>query len=197
METSDEQHLLTRAQNGDYLAFEALHDLLYPAIWRFVRRLVGDDDDSDDIVQLTFMALYRNLHRVDPAETLRPYVYKIARNRSYDVLRQQGRYDIEPLDDDVAQVRVTFSSEAPQPEDAVHWLLVRLEVMEAVDKLPELQRQTLILFAEEGLSLQEIGLAMDVSVGTVKSRLYHARQTLRRLLPQATLNAVGELLGSD
>ena len=59
-----------------------------------------------------------------------------------------------------------------QPEEVAHWLLLRLEVQAAMNKLPELQRQTLILHAEEGLAYQEIAEAMDTSIGTVKSRLF-------------------------
>jgi len=95
-------------------------------------------------------------------------------------------------------VRVSFTGEAPPPpEDTVHWLLVRLEVMNAIDELPARQREALILFAEEGFSMQEIAEATDVPPGTVKSRLYHARQGLRRRLNPATLRAVGALFDQN
>lgn len=179
--------LLKQAQMGDHRAFDDLYSTLQPMIRRFVVRLIGDQPDVDDIVQLTFLALYRNLHRIDPPETLRPYTFKIARHRCIDVLRRQGRYEVLSLDDDEPlQARVSFQHDAqPRPEEAVHWMLVRTEVMAAIDQLPENQRQTLILYAEEGLSLKEIALAMDTAIGTVKSRLHHARHALRaRLAPQ-------------
>ena len=59
-----------------------------------------------------------------------------------------------------------------------------------MERLPELQRQALILFSEEGLSYNEIAEAMDTSIGTVKSRLFHAKQGLRRLLRPDTLQAL-------
>lgn len=192
-DTDLEIEYLREAQSGDYDAFEALYESLYPSVWRFVARLVGDIDDVDDIVQNTFIALYQNLHRIDPVENLRPYVFRMARNRSTDVLRQQGRYEITTFDEETAgQTRLTFSGNAyeSKPEDVVHWLLIRMDVMDAIERLPEHQRQALILYAEEHLSMQEIAIAMDTSVGTVKSRLFHARKTLRGLLSKQTLQAV-------
>ena len=191
-DTNPEHDLLREAQSGDYDAFEALYESLYPSVWRFVARLVGNTDDVDDIVQHTFIALYQNLNRIDPVENLRPYVFRIARNRSTDELRRQGRYQITSYDEDSAgHIRLSFSGNAnDKPEDVVHWLLIRMDVMDAIDNLPELQRQALILYAEEHLSMQEIAIAMDCSVGTVKSRLFHARKTLRGLLSVETLQAV-------
>lgn len=190
---TDEITWLQQAQAGDDDAFADLYACLYPAVRRFVVRMLGERDSVEDIVQMTFIALHRNLARVDPPETLRAYVYRIARNRCIDELRQQSRYDSID-DEEMAQVRVAFPAQQPQqPEDAVHWLLVRLEVMTAIDQLPELQREALILFAEEGLSLQEIALATGAHVGTVKSRIYHARQSLRRALHPQTRQSIETL----
>lgn len=196
-----EHQLLRQAQQADdpgaaYDAFEQLHALLEPKIRRFVQRLIGMGDVVDDVVQLTFIALYRNLARVDPVETLRPYLFRIARNRCYDELRSQGRYEDVTLEDEAEyRVMVSFTPQEAEPEDAAHWLLLHLEVRRAIDALPELQRQTLILFSEENLSYEEIALAMDASLGTVKSRLFHARKTLRRLLSPQVLQAVESALG--
>lgn len=191
--------LLLHAQNGDYDAFDTLYGRLRPPIRRFVVRLIGECADVDDIVQMTFIALYRNLTRIDPPETLRPYVYKIARNQCIDELRRQGRYEVEELEDEytTGNVRVSFTGGQPVPEDAVHWMLVQMEVMDIIDGLPEHHRQTLILYAEQNLSVKEIALTMDVSEGTVKSRLHHARKTLKARLHPNTLHAVAALFATD
>ena len=191
--------LLQQAQDGDYDAFDALHARLRPPIRRFVVRLIGECADVDDIVQLTFIALYRNLTRIDPPETLRPYVYKIARNQCIDELRRQGRYEVEELEDEFTSsgVRVSFTGGQQAPEDAVHWMLVQMEVMDIIDELPEHHRQTLILYAEQNLSIKEIALTMDVSEGTVKSRLYHARKKLKARLHPNTLRVVATLFDTD
>jgi len=188
-----EDELLRQAQAGDYLAFEDLLNRLDGPVRRFVRRLIGDGLVEDDVVQMTFISLYRNLSRIDPVETLRPYLFRIARNRCYDELRRQGRFELPSLDDEAVEMRVSFTSASgdhSEPEDVVHWLLLHLEVQQAMDWLPELQRQALIMYSEENLTYEEIAVAMDTTIGTVKSRLYHARQTLRRLLKPETVTAL-------
>ncbi|NWF69737.1 MAG: sigma-70 family RNA polymerase sigma factor [Chloroflexi bacterium] len=186
-----EQALLRGAQAGDYEAFEQLHAALEGPLRRFVQRLIGDTLAVDDVVQMTFIALYRNLERIDPVETLRPYVFRIARNRCYDELRRQGRFDTLSMDDEPVEVRVSFTAgQQVEAEDTAHWLLLHLEVQEAMNRLPELQRETLILYAEEELSYSEIALVMETNIGTVKSRLFQARKMLRRLLRPQTLQAL-------
>ncbi|WP_343420616.1 RNA polymerase sigma factor [Candidatus Flexifilum breve] len=194
--TVTEAELLKLAQEGDYDAFEALYTALEPGLARFVRRLIGDGYEAQDVVQDTLMSLYVNLVKIDPPEKLRPYVFRIARNRCYDILRRQGRFEqvsIDADEDDGMNVRVSFQladDRAQLPEEVSHWLLLHLEVTEAIERLPELQRQALILYAEEELSYAEIAEVMNVSMGTVKSRIFHAKQTLRRLLRPATLEAI-------
>ncbi|NDJ34739.1 MAG: RNA polymerase sigma factor [Chloroflexi bacterium] len=100
--------LLRQAQAGDESAYTELHHQLEPAIRRFVYRLIGTGEEAEDVVQDTMIAFYRSLHRIDPPEHMRAYVYRIARNRCYDALRRQGRYETLPLDDDAVAVRVSF-----------------------------------------------------------------------------------------
>lgn len=196
LETAAEHELLRQAQAGDYDAFEALYASLEPSLQRFARRLIGDGPEADDVVQDTFIALYNHMRRIDPVENLRPYVFRIARNRAYDTLRKQGRFNQLSLEDEPVNVRVSFtaSQDCLQPEDATHWLLLYMEVQEAMERLPELQRQALILFSEEDMSYAEIAEVMEVSIGTVKSRLFHAKKTLRGLLKPETLQAVSSSL---
>lgn len=179
------------AQQGDIDAFEALQRHFEAAIQRFVRRLIGAGQAVDDIVQDVFISLYYNLHRINPIEQIRPYLFRIARNRCFDELRRYQNRPTVSLDDEPVNIWVSYTATADhydsQPEEVAHWLLLHLEVQEAMDKLPEIQRQALILYAEEGLSYAEISQVMECSIGTVKSRLFHAKQNLRNLLRPETL----------
>ncbi len=189
-----EYELLKLAQQGDYDAFEQLHNALAPGLGRFVRRLIGDGQEAEDVVQDTLLALYLNLSHIEPVEKLRPYVFRIARNRCYDMLRRYGRYEEVSMDaDDPVSVRVSFQiadERSTPPEEIAHWLLLQIEVREAMDDLPELQSQTLMLYAEEGLSYAEIAQVMGVSIGTIKSRIFHAKKNLRARLRPETLAAI-------
>lgn len=182
--------LLACAQAGDTQAFDQLQLLLETEVRRFIRRLVGHDD-SDDLVQEVFITLYKHLDQIDPPEKLRPFLFRVARHRCYDQLRRRGRYDLVTLDDEPITEWVSFEAGvASPPEDLVHWLLLHLEVREAIERLPEVQRQALILYAEEGLSYAEIAEVMSSSLGTVKSRIYYAKRTLRSSLRPEVLQAL-------
>jgi RNA polymerase sigma-70 factor (ECF subfamily) len=189
----DDHTLLRLAQAGDETAFGVILYRMEPPLRRFIQRLIGISDAEDDIVQDVWIALYRNLGSIQPELGLRPYLYRMVRNRTYDELRRQGRYHVYSLDDEPADAYASFETlpdGGETPEEIAHWLLIQLEVREAIDRLPENQRQALILFAEEGLSYAEIAAAMNTSIGTIKSRLFHAKQTLRRLVRPAVLQAL-------
>lgn len=199
IEAGIEQALLRRAQQGDYAAYEELHLRLEPAIARFIQRLIGYGQEAEDVTQDTFLALYLNLTRIEPLSHLRPYVFRIARNACYDVLRRRQRYE---------EVSISSERDEPQPEQVVfdlqdttslppdevaHWLLLKMEVQEAIDRLPLAQREALLLYCEEEMSYAEIAAALEISLGTVKSRLFHAKKTLRRLVrPEILLAIQGE-----
>jgi RNA polymerase sigma-70 factor, ECF subfamily len=188
-----ETDLITRAQAGDDGAFGEIQLLLEPQIGRFVRRLVGDSDTAD-IVQDVFLALYKNLDSVHPPEKLRPFLYRVARNRCYDELRRRGRFDQVTLDDEPMAEWVSWEfAEAIPPEDLTHWLMLNLEVQEAMQQLPEVQRQALILYSEEEMTYTEIAEIMNTSVGTAKSRVHYARKALRKMLRPEIL----EILDSE
>lgn len=180
------------AQAGDYLAFDNIYTELAPSIKHFVSRLIGYTH-ADDVVQDVFITLYKNLASINPPEKLKPYLFRVARHRCYDWLRRNGRYDEISLDDEPVNVRVSFFANAqndPPPDETTHYLLLMMEVREAIDNLPDAQRQTLIFYAEEGLSYSEIAEIMDVSIGTVKSRLHHAKKGLRGFLRPETMLAI-------
>jgi RNA polymerase sigma-70 factor (ECF subfamily) len=170
--------LLRAAQDDPSEHFAGLQCYLEDDIYRFVRRLIGSND-ADDIVQDTFIALYLNLERIEPPEKLLPFLYRVARNRCYDILRKDQRHQTTSLDA-IAEPHGlgTFS----HPEDRTHWRMMMDQVLQAIELLTEPQRQTLILYCEEAFSINEVAEIMNTSPGTVKSRLYYARQTLRRIL---------------
>jgi len=194
-----EIELLKQAQAGDMDAFADLQARLDSPMRRFVWRLIGTSIEEDDIVQDSMIALFLNLDRIQPAEKLRPYLFRIVRNRCYDLLRKRRRFDPVSLDDELTEMWASLHEQtaSDQPEEVAHWLMLRLEVETAMRRLPELQRQTLILFAEENLTYEEIAEAMDTSIGTVKSRLFYAKRTLRQLVSAETQALLAAEFGSD
>lgn len=190
-----EQQLLEQARTGDAAAFEQLQRTLERPVRRFIRRLIGSSPAEDDIVQNAFVALYYHMDRINPVENFRPYVFRIVRNCCYDELRAQGRYKSVSLDEDEEETDkwlslADLSEVKSEPEELTHWMLLYLQVREVMERLPEVQRETLILYSEENLSYSEIALAMNTNIGTVKSRLHHAKRMLQRMLSAETLRAL-------
>lgn len=189
-----EQALLQAAIAGDGDAYEALQLRLEPDIRRYVGRKIYDVFTVDDILQEVFWRFYQNMHRIDPLSNLRPYLFRIARNATYDHLRKVQRRETVSLDDEPVRMRVSFAEakHQPKPDDLTHWILLHMEVEEAINNLPDSQRETLVLYSEEQMSYAEIAEVMDCSIGTVKSRLYYAKKNLRGLLNPETVTVLDD-----
>lgn len=168
MSETTEYGLLQLARDGHRDAFAQLQAVLEGPARRFVRKLIGPSDAEDDIVQNAFFALYVNLHRLDEGEKLRPFLFRVLRNQCYDELRAQGRYEWVSVDTgDDAELETLAAATHTQPEERTHWLLLYSQVQEAIEQLPETQRQTLLMYTAD-LSYAEIAEAMNTSIGTVK-----------------------------
>lgn len=194
MSDSGEHELFAEAKAGNRTAFDRLQEALNASVRRFVRRLVGISEAEDDIVQDVFLALYMNLERLESSEHLRPFLFRVVRNRCYDTLRRQGRFQFVPLDaaSEGSAVNPSFLTDRrKQPDEELHWKLLYSEVQKAIDHLPEIQRQTIILYCEENLTYARIAEAMATDIGTVKSRIFYGRKNLRNLLKPEILEALG------
>jgi len=141
------------------------------AIYRFAWRMTDSAASAEDIVQECFLSLLRNPDGYDASRApLRPFLLAVARNLARKRWRTEQRW--EALDEE-AFVTEPIDPAARQTAELV---------AQAVHSLPPLQRETLILFEYEELSLEEIARAVDAEVGTVKARLHRARQNLRGAL---------------
>jgi RNA polymerase sigma-70 factor (ECF subfamily) len=181
-----EQELLARARRGNRGAFDHLRRELEAPVRRFLYRLVGPIPAGEEIVQDAFVALFQNLKRIQQAEGLRPFLFRVIRNLCYDELKRRGRFQFVSWDQEIGKLGTqTLKDQRPSPDEAVYWKRLYQEVQQAMDDLPELQREALILYGEEDLSYAQIAEAMGTDIGTVKSRLHHARRNLiKNLKPE-------------
>jgi RNA polymerase sigma-70 factor (ECF subfamily) len=175
-----EQTLLQRAQQGKPDAFTALRLTLEPQVRHYIWHVIGHTMAEDDIVQDVFTALYLNLEKMTPPEKLKPFLFRVTRNRCYDLLRQQGRRKAVPL-------TVNIPAATPSLEEDAHALLLYQQIKAAMARLPEAQQQVLILYAEEEFSYEEIAAALEINIGTVKSRLHQARQAVKLMMKNPDL----------
>lgn len=141
---------------------------------RYARLLCGSPVDADDLVQSTLEKAVRHAGRFDDGRNLRVWLFSIMHNTFRSTIREsRSRRDRETSWSQGAAGTVSGSQEASAE-------LTR--VLEAMAKLPPQQREVLLLVSVEGFGTDEIALAMDVPVGTVRSRLARGREALRRLL---------------
>ena len=105
-----EHELFQEARAGDRAAFDRLQKALDTSVRRFVRRLVGQSEAEDDIVQDAFLALYMNLERLDSNEHMRPFLFRVVRNLCYDELRRKGRFEFVLLNEDAGDSDIALRS---------------------------------------------------------------------------------------
>lgn len=169
--------LLKRAGNGDQAAFLELYERHRQPIFRFAYRLLGSPELAEDVSHDCFLSLIRkpDNFRADRG-SLRTYLYAAARNLALKHFRGSARE--APLDD----FREEVDTGTAQPLSRLLNEELATFVREAVLALPPLQREALVLFEYEGLSLSEIARVTESEVGAVKGRLFRAREGLRTTL---------------
>jgi RNA polymerase sigma-70 factor, ECF subfamily len=177
-ERTTDELLLEQAGKGDQAAFLELYDRHRDPIFRFAYRLLGAVDIAEDITHDCFLSLIRRPEGFRPERAaLRTYLFAIARNLALKHFRSTSR---ETALDEMTDEPETSPRHTPLRRLLDEELAAR--VRDAVFGLPELQREALILYEYEGLSLNEISAVVDADVGAIKARLYRARESLKRVL---------------
>ena len=177
-ERTTDEVLLQKAGEGDQAAFLDLYDRYREPIFRFAYRLLGSVEIAEDVTHDCFLSLIRKPENFRPERaSLKTYLYAAARNLAMKHFRNQGR---ETGLDEVNEE----PKESPKRGPLRRLLDEELatQVREAVFSLPPLQREALILFEYEGLSLNEVAEITGTDAGAIKARLYRAREGLRRIL---------------
>jgi RNA polymerase sigma-70 factor (ECF subfamily) len=179
MAIPEEAELTARAKKGDLKAFEDLYHIYKSPIYRTALAITGERLAAEEILQETFLRAFKHLDNVREGAPLLPWLHRIGVNLSRDWLARHRRRWLVELDDVIGQLIVPGEA---SPEQMVEARELYQLVYEAISKLQFKQRATLALYYLHDFSLAEIAKIMNCPVGTVKSRLHHARQNLRREL---------------
>lgn len=156
-----------------------------PGLRRYARALAGDPAEADDLVQECLSRALARRQKCADIRNLRAYLFTILHNAHIDRLNDRQRWNYNISDEFLEQ---RLSRPAAQPDR-----LALRELAEALEKLPEEQRQAVLLVGYEGLSYKDAAAALDIPIGTVMSRLSRGREALRRLTsgaPMANLRKV-------
>ncbi len=181
MERNDVEQLETEisviaAQQGDSDALRRLVELYEKRLLFFIRRFTRDADSPLDVLQEVWMTVVRRLHTLRSPAAFKTWVYQIAHDRAIDLLRRQRRE---------AEFLAEAEHEAELEDDDATGALENAELVHrALDELSLVHREVLTLRFVEDLSLAEIAEVVGCNLGTAKSRLHYAKQSLQQKIEE-------------
>lgn len=181
--------LLSRWQRGDREALEELFRRYRLVAYRVAHRLLGNEADALDAVQDAFVKALTHLAGFERRSSFKTWLLRVVSNAALDFGRQRGRRETLRMDLLGPKQRESLEplvESAPTRE--LERVDLRLSLQTALGQLPPAQRQTFVLHAEAELSYREVAAVLGISIGTVMSRLYYARQKLRALLESCSKN---------
>ena len=175
-----EKKIIEKVLGGDANAFEELVLKYEKTVYNLALRMVGDRDDASDMTQEAFIKAYGSLSSFRGDSKFSVWIYRITTNVCLDFLRSKSRKQQVSLtvsdDDEDAQLDIPGPSSTPEQQ------LIKKISMQSVEEglktLPDKQRQILVMRELGGMSYAEIGAALSLEEGTVKSRIFRARKRL-------------------
>jgi RNA polymerase sigma-70 factor (ECF subfamily) len=162
----NEQEIIKQCQSGDLHAFKIIYQLYRDGLYRTAYRMLGNREDTEDALQMTFIKLYGAINKFRGEAKLSTYIFRILFNVCHDLHR------IKKTGESCENKEPVFH---PQNELQIH-------LDEAICALPDKMRACFMLFAIEGFKQDEIAEMLDVTVGTVKSHIFQAKEKLKQSL---------------
>jgi RNA polymerase sigma factor (sigma-70 family) len=187
-----DERLIALTRRGQHAAFETLFSRYHTRLLSFCRHMLGSREDAEDVLQEVFAAAFNAVLADDRPINVRPWLYRIARNRSLNHLRRASAIGVDSMD-------VHFADHGLSTGDQVLRREGFHQLIGDVQRLPETQRTALLLREIDALSYEQIALTMDTTVPSVKSLLVRARISLaeaaeaRKLSCEEVRSELGEV----
>ena len=178
---AEDDQLITRVLAGDRAAFETLYDRYSATVFGLALRMLGDREVAEDAVQEIFWRAWRRLASFDRSRAFAPWLFGIAHNYCIDELRRRKVRPQSVYEDDDHPILSDIPDDVDVSESAILTEQSRI-VRDALDQLPEEQRQALLLAYFGGLTQQEIAARLGNPLGTIKTRMRLGLQKLRTIL---------------
>ena len=170
--------LILRAQSGDRLAFDELLKSVQTALFRYIFRLVGEHAAAEDVTQEVFLIIYRKLRWLENPKLFRAWAYRIASREAFRRLKRERKWSEQIRDEEILEkIPARISEGIYEPE-----LLKKLP--ELISNVSPASRAVLILHYLDEMSLNTVAEILDISLGTVKSRLAYGLASLRRKIKE-------------
>lgn len=185
MEESDSV-AVARVKAGDENAYRTLVDRHSRSVFRLAFRMTGNEQDSEDVVQETFLRAYKQLHRWEARSSFATWLYRIAANYALDLVRRKKRHGevgmSQSAGEEETDVVRALPSADPGPDRLLFSVRVQEKVAATLDELSRQERTAFVLRHFEGQSIEEIGAALGLSDNAAKHSIFRAVQKLRRAL---------------
>ena len=182
----DQEHIIARARRGDAHAFEQLVTAYRNQVFRLALRMCGNEADADEVAQEAFLSAWKGLPNFRGESRFSTWLYQLTTHAAIDLMRREKR---QAAAEDIDEI--TTADDGPSPQQQVERTETQREIRSALMQLPEEYRQVLLLRFMQELSYEEIGRALKLPVGTVKSRLNRAKAQLKDILSRS-----GNLFGT-
>lgn len=183
----EDQRLVRLAQTGDMAAFNQVVERHQRAVYSTCLRMLRDPQLAEDATQDAFVRAWNAIESFRGG-IVRPWLLRIATNRTYDILRSRARRPASSLDAQPFESEPEWTTQVSQGEHPEQFT-TRGELSDllqaALDSLPDDQRLAIVLSDVQGYGYDEIAQVMDIAVGTVKSRISRGRTRLREYLQQS------------
>ena len=184
-----EEKLVINAQQGDQKAFQELVVRYQRRVFNICYGIVKNADEAQDLTQETFIRVHKNLHRFEGNASFYTWLFRITKNIGIDHLRKAkrraaGSFDemIETNTDGAIDTNAMPTPLGINPSKVAGRRELLEQMQKALESLSDSHREIIVLREIEDLSYQEIADALDISIGTVMSRLHHARKNMQRAL---------------
>ncbi|MCC5937722.1 MAG: RNA polymerase sigma factor [Lunatimonas sp.] len=174
--------LVTRAMSGDSSAKSQLLTDWYTRVYNYALKFLGDHDLAMEVSQLTFIAVHHKIETLQDPEKFRSWLYTILANNCRHQKRRRKDPAFSDLSSEAARKAMDLPCNNTNPEQQMIQQEAAFQLQQAILRLPEVQREVLIMKEFEGLKFREIAESLGISENTAKSRLYYAFKHLKETL---------------
>lgn len=181
----EEEVIIAQALAGDQKAYTVLVDKHRQSIHHIIKRIVHNEEATRDLVQETFMKAFASLASYRSEYRFSTWLYKIAANSSIDFLRKKRIQALSldrPLESGDGTMEIEVADFSFHPERELERKQKWCSIEEAIDSLPDKYREVIIYRHREDKSYEEIADSLNIPVGTVKARIFRARELLKKKL---------------